>query len=330
MAKALITGISGQDGSYLAGQLIDRGYEVHGLVRRCASRSLWRLDVLAAELAYQHKVMTIHDGDITDQACVSRIIADVRPDEIYNLAAHSFVGDSWNVPEYVAQVTGLGIVRICEAVRSANMTHSCRILQASSSEMFGSSPPPQNELTAFHPRSPYGCAKVYAHHAAAVYRESYGMFVSCAVCFNHESPRRGDEFVTQAICRQGVEIKRGQRKAFSLGNMDAVRDWGAAWDYTHAMWLMLQATAPDDYVVATGVGHTVREFVTAVSDALQIPEVIEVDPLKYRPADVNILIGDATKARVKLQWSPATTFEQLVGMMVRAAAIRAAIDTEPK
>jgi GDPmannose 4,6-dehydratase len=309
---ALITGITGQDGSYLAEFLLNKGYRVFGLVRRSSSPNL-------ARIAHIINQITLLEGDLTDHSSLGIAIQTVQPDEVYNLAAQSFVATSWNQPTLTGDVTGLGSVRLLEAVRS--MCKDAKVYQASSSEMFGASEEsPQNEETRFHPRSPYACAKVYAHHMAINYRESYGMFVYNGILFNHESPRRGIEFVTRKITDSVARIYYGLAKELKLGNIDAKRDWGYAGDYVKAMWLMLQQEKPDDFVIATGVAHSVREFAElAFKEAgLNWEDYVVIDKRFQRPADVACLCGDASKAQLVLGWKPEVTFEQLVSMMVKA------------
>jgi len=313
MAKtALITGITGQDGSYLAELLLDKEYEVYGIVRRLSTPNISRIEHIADRV-------TLLEGDLTDQSSLNIAMQTAQPDEVYNLAAQSFVATSWNQPVLTGDVTGLGVVRMLEAIR-----HFCpdaKFYQASSSEMFGAAEEiPQNERTKFHPRSPYAMAKVYGYHATVNYRESYNMFCCNGICFNHESPRRGIEFVTRKITDGVAKIYHGLSKELRLGNLDAKRDWGYAGDYVKAMWLMLQQKEPDDYVIATGQSHSVREFVELAFKevGLNYKDYVEVDKRFYRPADVNELRGDASKAKRVLGWNPETSFEELARMMVRA------------
>jgi len=313
--RALITGITGQDGSYLAELLLEKGYEVHGLVRRCSHAGDGRI-------AHIRDRIVLHDGDLMDQGSLDRAVRDSRPDEVYNLGGQSFVGSSWTQPALTAEVNGLGALRLLEAVR-ANAP-SAHFYQASSSEMFGNQTRRQDELTAFAPRSPYAAAKVLAHHTAIVYRESYGMHISCGIAYNHESERRGEEFVTRKVCRQIAEIKRGQRERLSLGNLHARRDWGYAPDYVRAMWLMLQQDEPGDYVLATGVTHSVAELVDrAAREAGLSPPACDSDGAMIRPAEVDALSGDASKARFVLGWAPDVSFDELVARMVRAELLGA-------
>ncbi|MGV8087942.1 MAG: GDP-mannose 4,6-dehydratase [Methanomicrobiales archaeon] len=312
MAKsALITGITGQDGSYLAELLIDKGYDVYGLVRRLSTPNTTRIEHIL------EKVILL-EGDLTDQSSLNVAVQTAQPDEVYNLAAQSFVATSWNQPVLTGDVTGLGTTRILEAIRQ--FSPSAKMYQASSSEMFGKAQVPQNENTSFHPRSPYAVAKVYAYYATVNYRESYGMFCCNGILFNHESPRRGIEFVTRKITDGVARIHHGLSKELRLGNLDAKRDWGFAGDYVKAMHLILQQKEADDFVIATGESHSVKEFVElAFSEAgLDWKRYVTQDERFMRPADVPELKGDITKARKKLGWEPETTFEELVKMMVKS------------
>ncbi|MFY1631805.1 GDP-mannose 4,6-dehydratase [Solwaraspora sp. WMMB335] len=317
-ATALITGITGQDGSYLAEFLLARGYTVHGLKRRSSSFNTDRVDRIDVHPRDPDARLFLHYGDLTDTGSLVRLLRRTEPDEVYNLAAQSHVRVSFDTPGHTAEVTGLGAQRLLEAVRVAGV--SSRIYQASSSEMFGAAPPPQHEGTPFHPRSPYGCAKVFAYWTAVNYREAWDMYVSNGILFNHESPRRGENFVTRKITRAVARIEAGIQDELFLGNLDAVRDWGYAPEYVAAMWLTLQPERPDDYVVATGEAHTVREFVAAAFDhvGLDWQRYVRVDPRYYRPAEVDVLIGDAGKARRQLGWQPKTLFTDLVRIMVDA------------
>ena len=316
MKRALITGITGQDGSYLAELLLAKGYEVHGLVRRSSTRSLERIEHGDGELI-------LHHGDLSDGAGLARVVRSVAPDEVYNLGAQSHVHVSFAQATYTADVTGAGVTRLLEAVRDTQESagKAIRFYQASSSEMFGKvAETPQRETTPFHPRSPYGCAKVYAHCQTVNYREAYGLHASCGILFNHESPRRGEEFVTQKIAKAVAKIVTGKQHTLRLGNLDAKRDWGFAGDYVHAMWLMLQQPTPDDYVIATGETHTVREFCQAAFGmfGMDYHKHVVCDPALHRPAEVDLLLGDASKARRVLGWTPTVTFRDLVTMMVDA------------
>ncbi len=316
--KALITGITGQDGSYLAEWLLGRGYEVHGLKRRSSSFNTHRVDHIYTDFHEAGARLFLHYADLADSGSLAMLLYDIRPDEIYNLGAQSHVKVSFDVPEYTADVAGLGTLRLLEAIRRTGL--KCRFYQASSSEMFGSSPAPQCETTVFHPRSPYGCAKLFAHNVTVNYRESYGFHSSCGILFNHESPRRGETFVTRKITRAVAHIHAGAQKKVYVGNLDARRDWGYAPDYVRAMWLMLQQDLPDDYVIGTGEDHSVREFAElAFSCAgLDWREHVAIDPRYYRPAEVDHLLADATKARKRLGWEPTVTFTDLVRIMVEA------------
>jgi GDPmannose 4,6-dehydratase len=310
MPRALITGITGQDGSYLAELLLAKGYEVHGIIRRSSTFSTERIDHIYGDLH-------LHYGDVTDGGAIARLFGEIDPDEVYNLAAQSHVRVSFDQPAYTAQAVAVGALNVLEAARTIP---ACRVYQASSSEMYGTSPPPQSETTPFHPRSPYGVAKVYAHWITVNYRESYGLHASCGILFNHESPRRGETFVTRKITRAAARIKLGRQKTLYLGNLDAKRDWGYAGDYVEAMWLMLQQDEPDDYVIATGETHTVREFceLAFARVGLDYRDHVAIDPRYYRPAEVDLLLGDGGKAREKLGWSPRVSFSGLVHMMVDA------------
>jgi len=317
MAKrAIITGITGQDGSYLAELLLDHGYEVVGVVRRSSTPNLWRIEHLLDRI-------TLRPADLLDQLSLLRIVQDVRPHELYNLAAMSFVPASWDQPLLTGDYNSQGVTRMLEAIRQVDPT--IRIYQASSSEMYGRvREVPQTELTPFYPRSPYGVSKVFAHYITVNYRESYGMFAVSGILFNHESPRRGLEFVTRKVTDGVARIKLGISDHLSLGNLDAHRDWGFAGDYVRAMWLMLQQDQPDDYVIATGQSHSVRQLVeTAFGHVgLDWTKYVRIDPALLRPAEVDHLIGDASKARRTLGWTPSVTFEQLIAMMVDADLAR--------
>lgn len=312
---ALITGVSGQDGSYLAELLLDKGYEVHGVVRRSSSVTRSRLDHLESD---HLENLHLHYGDLGDPLGLVRIIDRYGPDEVYNLAAQSHVAISFQQPEYTGDVTGVGAMRLLEAMRVAGS--EARFYQASSSELYGSTPPPQSEATPFHPRSPYAVAKLYAFWATVNYRESYGMHASNGILFNHESPRRGENFVTRKITKGVADIVHGRAGELRLGNLDAKRDWGFAGDYVEGMWLMLQQDRPDDYVLATGEAHSVREFceIAFGHAGLDWEQYVVVDPEFFRPAEVDYLLGDPSKARTELSWKPTTSFEQLVTMMVDA------------
>ncbi|MFN8579899.1 MAG: GDP-mannose 4,6-dehydratase [Gemmatimonadaceae bacterium] len=319
MRKALITGITGQDGSYLAELLLGKGYEVHGIVRRSSQFNTGRIDPLYLSEHLPGDRLHLHYGDLHDTSSLQRVIARVVPDEVYNLGAQSHVRISFDIPEYTVDVAGMGTLRLLEAMR--NLGLSPRFYQASSSEQYGKvAAVPQTETTPFHPRSPYACAKVFAHHVTVNYREAYGLHASCGILFNHESPRRGENFVTRKITRGLTRIKLGLQPKLFLGNLDAQRDWGFAGDYVEAMWLMLQQTVPDDYVIATGETHSVREFLDAVSEVLDLDweRFVEIDPKYYRPAEVDLLLGDSSKAKRQLGWTPRTPFRELVRMMTEA------------
>jgi GDPmannose 4,6-dehydratase len=333
--KALITGITGQDGSYLAELLLEKGYDVWGIIRRSSSFNTGRIDHLYKDPHETDVRLRLIYGDLGDASSINQILKKVRPDEIYNLAAQSHVKVSFDIPEYTGDITGLGAVRILEAMREVGL--ESKFYQASSSELYGKVvETPQTERTPFHPRSPYAAAKAYAFYITKNYRESYGTFAVNGILFNHESPRRGETFVTRKITRGAARIKLGLQNRLYLGNLDAKRDWGYAGDYVEAMWLMLQADAPDDYVIATGETHSVREFCEISFSHLGMPikwqgrgveekglgpdgrVLIEVDPNYFRPAEVDLLLGDASKARRELGWAPRVGFEDLARMMVDA------------
>lgn len=343
MPTALITGITGQDGSYLAEFLLEKGYEVHGIMRRSSSFNTGRIEHLYLDEwvrdMHRRRLLHLHYGDMTDSSSLIRIIDEVNPDEIYNLAAQSHVKVSFDVPEYTAEVVAVGTLRLLEAVRILYKEKTCRIYQASTSELFGEvAEIPQRETTPFHPRSPYSVAKLYAYWIMKNYRESYGMYTANGILFNHESERRGENFVTRKITLAAARIKAGQQDKLYLGNMDALRDWGYAPDYVECMWLILQQPEPDDYVIATGEYHSVREFTTRAFAEVGIElewqgkgmdekgidkatgkVLVEVDPRFFRPAEVEQLLGDPTKARERLGWNPRkTSFDELVRKMVRA------------
>lgn len=310
MKKALITGITGQDGSYLSELLLEKGYEVHGIIRRSSSFNTGRIDHIFDRLH-------LHHGDLSDSSSVARLLHKIGPDEIYHLGAQSHVRVSFDTPEYTADVTGLATVRLLEAIRESGAKP--RFYQASSSEMFGKvQEVPQCETTPFYPRSPYGCAKVFAYWATVNYRESYGIHASNGILFNHESPRRGQTFVTRKITRAVKRIRNGLQNELRLGNIDAKRDWGFAPEYVEAMWLMLQQEKPDDYVIATGETRSVREFLEEAFDyvGLDWHRHVVIDPKYFRPAEVDLLVGDPSKAKRQLGWEPKTTFKQLVRLMI--------------
>jgi len=317
--KALITGITGQDGSYLAELLLDKGYEVHGIIRRASTFNTGRIDHLYTDPHIHGVRLFLHYGDIADSTNLIKLLYHIQPEEIYHLAAQSHVRVSFDIPEYTGDVTGLSTIRILEAIRQSQV--GSRFYQASSSEMFGKvREVPQTEGTSFYPRSPYGAAKVYAYWATVNYRESYGIFACNGILFNHESPRRGETFVTRKITRAAARIKAGLEEKLYLGNLDAKRDWGYAKEYVEAMWLMVQQAQADDYVIATGETHSVREFLEEAFSylGLEWQEHVEIDPKYYRPAEVDLLVGDASKAKANLGWQPKTTFKELVRLMVDA------------
>ncbi len=316
MKTALVTGITGQDGSYLAEFLLEKGYRVVGMVRRSSVDRFERLEHIQGRLE-------LIQGDLTDQTSLDTAMRDLKPDEIYNLAAQSFVPTSWNQPGLTGEVTGLGVTRILEAMRKYNP--EARFYQASSSEMFGKVvETPQRETTPFYPRSPYGVAKVYGHWITVNYRESYDLFCCSGILFNHESPRRGFEFVSRKVSDSVARIRAGKQDKLRMGNLDARRDWGFAGDYVEAMWLMLQQDAPNDYVVATGVSHTVRDLLDAAFAAagLEWEKYVEIDPNLIRPAEVDTLVGDPSRAQREMGWQPRVSFEQLMEMMVRSDLAR--------
>lgn len=338
LKKAIVTGITGQDGAYLAKLLLSQGYEVYGTYRRTSSVNFWRIQEIGIQ-----EIPSLHlvEYDLTDASGSVRMIADIKPDEVYNLAAQSFVAVSFEQPITTANITGLGALHLLEAIRILNP--KIKFYQASTSELYGKvQEMPQNEKTPFYPRSPYGVAKLFAHWSMVNYRESYNIFACGGILFNHESPLRGETFVTRKITRAASRIKLGLQASLSLGNLDAKRDWGFAGDYVEAMWLMLQQTVPDDYVISTGETHAVREFVEKTFAYLDMPitwkrsgvheegidvktgkVIIKIDPRLFRPAEVDLLLGDASKAKAKLEWQPKTGFDTLVGMMVDADMRRA-------
>ncbi len=324
--RSLITGITGQDGSYLAEFLLAKGYEVHGIKRRGSSLNTQRIDHI-----FNHPHLHLHYGDMTDSTNLRHLVDKIKPDEIYNLAAQSHVAVSFEMPEYTANADAIGTLRLLEAA----LWHDTKFYQASTSEMFGSSLPPQSETTPLQPRSPYGAAKLYAHWMVVNYREAYGMYACSGILFNHESPRRGETFVTRKIVQGLINVKSGKQKFLYLGNLHAKRDWGHAKDYVEAMWLMLQQDDPEDFVIATGQQHSVKDFVNAVAEKLGMElawagqdntehaywngrVVVSVDPKYYRPAEVKSLCGDATKAKQKLGWVPKISFDELISEMVEA------------
>lgn len=317
MKKALITGMTGQDGSYLAELLLKKGYEVHGLIRRASTFNTGRIDHLYVDQHVKRIKFFLHYGDISDSTNLVKLLYRLQPDEIYHLAAQSHVRVSFDMPEYTGDVTGIGTIRILEAIRETGI--KSKFYQASSSEMFGKvRETPQNEKTPFYPCSPYGCAKVYSYWTTVNYRESYNIFACNGILFNHESPRRGETFVSRKITRAVAHIKKGLQDKLYLGNLDAKRDWGYAKEYVEAMWMMLQQDEPDDYVIATGKAHSVREFLEVAFDyvGLDWRKFVEIDPQYFRPVEVEFLLGDASKAQRKLGWKPQTSFEDLVKLMV--------------
>lgn len=318
MKHALITGITGQDGSYLAEFLLSKpDYSVHGLVRRSSTLNRSRIDHLTADEQYRDR-FHLHYADLADASSMAMLMEQVRPDEVYNLGAQSHVRVSFDQPLYTADVVGLGTLRLLEAVRQLNRSQPVRFYQASSSEMFGSAPPPQTLATPFHPRSPYACAKLYGHWQTLNYREAYNLFACSGILFNHESPRRGESFVTRKITLGATRIKEGLQKKLVMGNLDAKRDWGFAGDYVRAMWLMLQQETPDDYIVATGETCSVREFLKLTFSQLDLDwrEFVEFDPKYTRPSEVDVLLGDPSKAKARLGWEPEVDLKGLVRMMV--------------
>ena len=317
--KALITGITGQDGSYLAELLLAKGYEVHGIIRRASTFNTGRLDSIYSDPHLRQQPLFLHYGDLSDASALARLIGKVAPEEIYNLAAQSHVRVSFDCPEYTTDITATGVVRLLEAIREVGLKP--RFYQASSSEMYGQvQAVPQREDTPFYPRSPYGCAKVYAYWVTVNYRESYGLHASNGILFNHESPRRGETFVTRKITRAVAQIAAGLQDKLYLGNLEARRDWGYAREYVEAMWLMLQQAEPDDYVIATNETHSVREFLEVAFGhvGLDWQKHVAIDPAYYRPAEVDLLIGDYGKAKKQLGWEPKTKFADLVRLMVQA------------
>jgi GDPmannose 4,6-dehydratase len=346
LKKAFITGITGQDGSYLAELLLEKGYEVHGLVRRSSSFNRGRIEHLHKDHHLPQNKIHLHYGDMTDAPSLNRLVGNIAPDEIYNLAAQSHVAVSFETPEYTGQADALGTLRILDAIRSLELEKKCRFYQASTSEMFGKVvETPQREITPFYPRSPYGAAKLYAHWITVNYREAYNMFACSGILFNHESPRRGENFVTRKITLTLANILKGAQEKLYLGNLNAKRDWGHARDYVEGMWLMLQQDSPEDYVLATGEQHDVREFIEEAFglcgmkiewqgsgvdekgiDRATGRTLVEVDPAYFRPAEVETLLGDPTKAEEKLGWVRKTSFKELVRVMVEADLTLAGLD----
>ena len=315
---ALITGVTGQDGSYLTELLLSKKYEVHGIIRRSSSFNTGRLNDVYQDPHVDNRNLILHYGDLQDSSSLINLIRDIKPNEVYNLGAQSHVKVSFEIPESTSDITGLGTIRLLEAIRASGI--ETKFYQASSSELYGSTPPPQNELTPFHPRSPYGVAKIFSYWATVNYRESYGLHASNGILFNHESPRRGETFVTRKITKAVARIVAGIDKELYLGNLDAVRDWGYAREYVDAMWLMLQQTQGDDYVIATGEAATVRDFanVAFTRANLDYEKYIKIDKRYLRPAEVDALIGDASKAKKKLNWEPKTKWKALAELMVDA------------
>ncbi|WP_284644806.1 GDP-mannose 4,6-dehydratase [Paenibacillus silviterrae] len=345
--KALITGITGQDGAYLARYLLNKGYQVHGIKRRASSINTQRIDHLYQENYERKRNFFLHYGDLTDTTNLIRIINEIQPDEIYNLAAQSHVKVSFETPEYTANADGLGTLRLLEAIRILKLNKKTKFYQASTSELFGNvRETPQTELTPFYPRSPYAAAKIYSYWITVNYREAYGLFACNGILFNHESPLRGETFVTRKITRSAVRIKLGLQSKLYLGNLDAKRDWGYAKDYVEAMWLMLQQETPDDYVIATGMTHSVREFAELAFAEVGINiewtgeginekgidkktgnVLIEISPDYFRPTEVDILLGDSSKAREKLGWKPKVTFKELISLMIKRDLVEAVNDS---
>lgn len=318
MKKAFLTGITGQDGSYLAELLLAKGYEVHGLIRRSSTFNTDRIDHLYRDVHEQDAKLFLHYGDLSVSGQLMDLLHSINPDEIYHLGAQSHVRVSFDMPEYTGDITGLGTLRILEAIRKTGI--KAKFYQASSSEMFGAAPPPQDEKTVFQPRSPYAAAKVYAYYIVQNYRDAYGLFATNGILFNHESPRRGETFVTRKITRAAAQIKSGLKNKLYLGNLEAKRDWGFAGDFVEAMWLMLQQDKPDDFVIATGETHSVREFAEKVFSKLDLDynKYVSIDPRYFRPTEVDVLLGDASKAKKILNWQPKVTFDQLIDMMIEA------------
>jgi len=318
MKKALVTGITGQDGSYLAELLLAKGYEVHGLIRRASTFNTDRIDHLYKDVHDPQARLFLHYGDLSVSGQLTDLLHDVKPEEIYNLGAQSHVRVSFDMPEYTGDITGLGTLRLLEAIRKTEI--KTRFYQASSSEMFGAAPPPQSESTPFQPQSPYAAAKVYSYYIVRNYRDAYKIFACNGILFNHESPRRGETFVTRKITRAAARIKLGLQDKLFLGNLEAKRDWGFAGDYVEAMWMLLQQDRPDDYVIATGETHSVREFAEKVFSRLDLDwqKYVAIDPRYFRPTEVDILLGDPAKAIKALGWNPRVGFEALIDLMVTA------------
>ena len=318
MKKALITGITGQDGSYLAELLLEKGYQVHGIVRRSSSFNRERIEHLIQDPKIYRTSLFLHYGDMTDSSAINRILEKVGPDEIYNLAAQSHVRISFDMPEYTADVDALGVARLLDAIREVGLVGECKFYQASTSEMFGSSPPPQSEETPFHPRSPYAAAKLYSHWMVVNYRRGYGLHASSGILFNHESPRRGRNFVTRKVAAAAARIKMGLQDGLALGNLDAKRDWGHAKDYVEAMYLMLQQPEGGDYVIATGETHSIRDLLDRAFARVELDwnDYVTIDERYFRPTEVDVLKGDASKAERVLGWKPRISFEEMVSELV--------------
>ncbi len=318
MKKAFLTGITGQDGSYLAELLLNKGYEVHGLIRRSSTFNTDRIDHLYHDVHEPQSKLFLHYGDLSVSGQIMDLLHSISPNEIYHLGAQSHVRVSFDMPEYTGDITGLGTLRILEAIRKTGI--KTKFYQASSSEMFGAAAPPQSEKTIFQPRSPYAAAKVYAYHIVQNYRDAYGIFAVNGILFNHESPRRGETFVTRKITRAATQIKLGLKDKLYLGNLEAKRDWGFAGDFVEAMWLMLQQEKPDDFVIATGETHSVREFIERVFTKLDLDynKHVVIDHRYFRPTEVDVLLGDATKAKKTLGWKPKVSFDKLIDMMIAA------------
>ncbi len=323
MKKALITGITGQDGSYLAELLLQKGYEVHGIMRRSSSFNTSKIDHLYTDPHVFGTSLFLHFGDLSDSQVIRKLLTKILPDEIYNLGAQSHVRVSFDIPEYTSDVTGMGVIRILEAIKDYQLETGKRVkfYQASSSEMFGSTPPPQNEQSLFHPRSPYACAKVFAYHTTVHYREAHELFAVNGILFNHESPRRGETFVTRKITRGIARILAGLDQKLYLGNLDAKRDWGYAKEYMEAAWLMLQHPTPEDFVIGTGEMHSVREFLDLAFQTAGIEDwepYVEIDQRYFRPTEVDALCADMTKAKQQLHWEPTTSFTELTQLMMKS------------
>jgi len=316
MKKAFLTGITGQDGSYLAELLLSKGYEVHGLIRRSSTFNTDRIDHLYRDVHEPNTKLFLHYGDLSVSGQLMDLLHSIAPDEIYHLGAQSHVRVSFDMPEYTSDISGLGTLRILEAIRKTGI--KTKFYQASSSEMFGAAPPPQSEKTMFQPRSPYAAAKVYAYYIVQNYRDAYNLFATNGILFNHESPRRGETFVTRKITRAATQIKLGLKDKLYLGNLEAKRDWGYAGDFVEAMWLMLQQEKPDDFVIATGETHSVRDFAEKVFAKLDLDykKYVAVDPRYFRPTEVDVLLGDSSKAKKILGWQPKVTFDELINMMI--------------